>query len=156
LFGQPEKSTSEGKEIGYEVISPSSSSDYRGPFPFPFVYAVAYSLYWGIEKRAEMFEHFFNVYGDTYATRTMAGPNIITTRNADNVRHFTMTNFSNYVRNADPNLFGLNSCAICSFAGAKMGKLLFGDGIFLADGDTWNLQRQVAAPLFKKSRYVCN
>jgi hypothetical protein len=36
----------------------------------------------------------------------------------------------------------------------QVAKALFGNGIFMADGDDWRIQRTVASPLFKRHRYA--
>lgn len=51
-----------------------------------------------------------------------------------------VTKFDNYKRNANqPNKLA-----------EKLKTALFGDGIFAADGESWQLQRKLAIPMFKK------
>jgi len=112
----------------------------RGPPPIPILGNTPIGLYFGVEKRFQMWQWIIANWGNTVLFRG-TWTNVTITTNPDNIKYITSTNFDNYKRQDRRNQNKFNFKVVHS---------LFGEGIFMADDQVWDIQRKVATPLFKK------
>eukprot|EP01126_Amoeba_proteus_P052089 TRINITY_DN6265_c0_g1_i2.p1 TRINITY_DN6265_c0_g1~~TRINITY_DN6265_c0_g1_i2.p1 ORF type:complete len:457 (-),score=79.32 TRINITY_DN6265_c0_g1_i2:146-1516(-) len=114
----------------------------KGPFPLPIIGNLIPLLRSLRNDRLNAMQKLFETYGSTVCLLPPGQPAHYTTISPDNVKYITSAeeNFSNYCR--DPEIRSREMYAL---------RLLFGDGIFHADGDIWKTQRQQSQPLFAKA-----
>jgi len=117
----------------------------KGNMKGPTIYPLILNDYLLLKyDRTTMITKLFEKYGETtyfFSNNDL----IIFTINPDNIQHMISQqhNFSNYKRTTPS--------SIKSFI-AKKARLLFGDGIFAADDEVWEIQRLHAMPMFKRDQ----